>query len=63
MKRIKRTWVCNKCNDCDCTISRNSKAKDKNDFDPPGMVKRHQCLVALSFRDAEWKEVDEEKKP
>ena len=57
MKRIKRTWVCKKCNDCDCTVSRNSEAEKPDVFDPPGLVKKGLCLIAPTmFTDAEWKE-------
>ena len=49
-----RTWICDKCNDAICKVSRQHKKGFPDDETPPNLVMRGLCL-APSFKDAEWR--------
>lgn len=62
---VERTFICSKCNDCTCTVTRKMKVviscQKPSDIEPPKWIKEGKCLN-LSFNDAEWVVADSDKK-
>jgi len=50
-----RIWVCDKCNDSICRVSKQYKNGFPDDETPPSLVTKGVCLVASLFKDAEWR--------
>ena len=55
-----RTWICDKCNDSICKVSKQIKKEFPDDNTPPSLVMKGLCL-APSFKDADWRLLAEEK--
>lgn len=59
MENKERTWICDKCNDSICKVSKQIKKGFPDDDFPPSLVLRGVCIAAR-FEDPKWRLLEEE---